>query len=167
MTNPISFYDQVTRLVDEGNAVDVVYLDLSKDFDSVSHSILLEKLEGHGLERNTLCRVKNWMEGQTQRVVVNGITSSLQPVTSDVPWLWRAGGWPLFPGNQDLKKKKIIYLGLGKSVLSYSMIVSVISSCTNKERNLRFNIPGQFSRTDQQIPFHPIRITYSVFLRFI
>ena len=76
MTNPISFYDQVTCLVDEGNAVDVVYLDLSKDFDSVFHSILLEKLEGHGLERNTLCRVKNWVEGQTQRVVVDGVKSS-------------------------------------------------------------------------------------------
>jgi len=27
LTNLISFYDQVTRLVDEGKAVDVVYLD--------------------------------------------------------------------------------------------------------------------------------------------
>jgi len=76
-------------------------------------------------------------------------------------------GVGLFSQVTRIKIYIYIYLGLGKSVLSYSMIVSVISSCTNKERNLRFNIPGQFSRTDQQIPFHPIRITYSVFLRFI
>jgi len=44
LTNLISFYDHVTCLVDEGKAVDVVYLEFSKVFDTVSHSILLERL---------------------------------------------------------------------------------------------------------------------------
>ena len=44
LTNLISFCDQVTHLVDEGKAVDVVYLHFSKALDTVSHSILLEKL---------------------------------------------------------------------------------------------------------------------------
>ena len=47
----------------EGKAVDVVYLDFSKAFDAVSHSILLEKLAAHGLNGRTLCWVKNWMAG--------------------------------------------------------------------------------------------------------
>ncbi|GAB0208330.1 mitochondrial enolase superfamily member 1 [Grus japonensis] len=51
LTNLISFYDQVTCLVDEGKAVDVVYLDFTKAFNTVSHSILLEKLAAHGLDR--------------------------------------------------------------------------------------------------------------------
>jgi len=61
-TNLIS-YDQVTHLVDEGKAVDVIYLDLSKGFDTVPHSILLEKLAAHGLDGCTLCWIKNWLNG--------------------------------------------------------------------------------------------------------
>ena len=62
LTNPI-FYGKTTCLVDEGKAVHVVYLDFSKAFDTVSHSILLEKLAARGLDRCTLRWVKNWLDG--------------------------------------------------------------------------------------------------------
>ncbi|XP_052556154.1 interferon-induced very large GTPase 1-like [Tympanuchus pallidicinctus] len=54
LTNLISFYDLLTRLVDEGKAVDVVCLGFSKAFDAVSHLILLQKLAARGLDRCTL-----------------------------------------------------------------------------------------------------------------
>ena len=50
LTNLISFYKEVTHLVDEGKAVDVVYLDFCKAFNSASYSIPLEKLASHGLD---------------------------------------------------------------------------------------------------------------------
>ena len=76
MTNLISFYDLVTCLVDEGKTIVVFYLDFIKAFGTVSHSILLQKLAAHGLDRYTLGWIRSWLEGRAQRVVVNGVKSS-------------------------------------------------------------------------------------------
>lgn len=38
LTNLISFYDNMTHLVHEGKSVDFVYLDFSKDFDTIAFS---------------------------------------------------------------------------------------------------------------------------------
>ncbi|KAK4832270.1 hypothetical protein QYF61_021669 [Mycteria americana] len=80
----MSYEERLRTLVDEGKAVDVIYLDFSKAFDALSLSILLEKLAAHGLGGCTLHWVKDWLDGQAQRVVVNGVKSSCKPVTSSV-----------------------------------------------------------------------------------
>ena len=78
LINLISVYDQVTHLVNEGKAVDIVYLDFSRAFDTVSHGLFLEKLSAHGLNRYTFCWVKNWLGGRAQSV---GEWSEIQAVT--------------------------------------------------------------------------------------
>jgi len=75
LTILISFYDKMTCVVHEGKAVEVVYWDFNKAFDSILYSILLEKLAAHGLDGHTIHLVKNWLDGQAQRVVVNGVKS--------------------------------------------------------------------------------------------
>ena len=71
--------------VDEGRAVDVVYLNFSEAFDTVSHSLLLEKLMRYGLDKWSVQWVGNWLTGRTQRVVANSSFSNWQRVTSGVP----------------------------------------------------------------------------------
>ncbi|CAM4598543.1 unnamed protein product [Lepidochelys olivacea] len=85
LTNLIAFYDEITGSVDEGKAVDVLFLDFSKAFDTVSHSILVSKLRKYGLDECTIRWVESWLDCQAQRVVINGSMSSWQPVSSGVP----------------------------------------------------------------------------------
>ncbi|CAM4610926.1 unnamed protein product [Lepidochelys olivacea] len=85
LTNLIAFYDEITGSVDEGKAVDVLFLDFSKAFDTVSHSILVSKLRKYGLDECTIRWVESWLDCRAQRVVINGSMSSWQPVSSGVP----------------------------------------------------------------------------------
>ncbi|CAM4531860.1 unnamed protein product, partial [Lepidochelys olivacea] len=85
LTNLIAFYDEITGSVDEGKAVDALFLDFSKTFDTVSPSILVSKLKKYGLDGCTTGWVESWLDCRAQRVVINGSMSSWQPVSSGVP----------------------------------------------------------------------------------
>ncbi|CAM5082384.1 unnamed protein product [Natator depressus] len=85
LTNLIAFYDEITGSVDEEKAVDMLFLDFSKAFDTVSHSILASKLKKYGLDEWIVRCIESWLYHRAQRVVINGSISSWQPVSSGVP----------------------------------------------------------------------------------
>lgn len=51
----------MTHLVDKGMALNIVYLDFTKEFHSVPHS--LEKIAPHGLDGCIVHWVKNRLDG--------------------------------------------------------------------------------------------------------
>ena len=64
---------------------DIVYLDISKAFDSVSHDILFLKLQLMGISGTILNWFKAYLDNRRQLVSVNGSFSGFLPVTSGVP----------------------------------------------------------------------------------
>ncbi|PKU39506.1 hypothetical protein llap_10188 [Limosa lapponica baueri] len=76
---------RMTGWVDEGRAVDVVCLDFSKAFGTVSPNILLGRLRKCGLDERTVRCAKNWLNGQAQRIGISCTESSWRPVATGVP----------------------------------------------------------------------------------
>ena len=85
LTNLLEYIEKLSDLIDEGHAVDVVYLDFAKAFDKVPHARLSAVLAAHGISGKILSWVDEWLRGRVQRVVLNGKGSTWLPVTSGVP----------------------------------------------------------------------------------
>ena len=58
--------------MDDGSAVDVMYLDFQKAFDKVQHWRLLPKLRACGVAGQVGNWIANWLCGRKQRVAVSG-----------------------------------------------------------------------------------------------
>ena len=85
LTNLLGMMEYWTEILDEGDGIDVAYLDFRKAFDLVSHQHLLYKMSKYGITNQTLNWVAAFLSQRSQRVVVRGSTSDQFAVTSGVP----------------------------------------------------------------------------------
>ena len=84
LTNLLEYFETLTRLIDEGHAVDVLYLDFRKAFDVVPKERLLAKMSSIGVRGKVLSWVREWLTDRTQKVVLNGKESGMGNVRSGV-----------------------------------------------------------------------------------
>lgn len=75
----------MTSLLDDGEAVGVVYSDLCQAFNTLSYNILTAKLVKYGLDKWTGEWTENQLNFQVQRVVNSNTTPIWRPVIRGVP----------------------------------------------------------------------------------
>ena len=84
-TQLLEVYENAGKCLDGGKKMDMIFLNFSKAFDSVNHTMLLYKLEKIGFSGKVFNWLREYLHNRSQRVVLNGCTSEWVPVTSGVP----------------------------------------------------------------------------------
>ena len=77
--------DKIILHLDQGKLPLAIYLDLSKAFDTIDHSILLYKLQYYGIHGNAIEWFKSYLSNRKQYVEINGKTSPYANITTGVP----------------------------------------------------------------------------------
>ncbi len=75
----------ITKWLDGGSAVDLIYLDFFKTFDSVNQRPLLDKLRGYGIAPIIISSFECFLSRQTLQMNVNGALSQIAEALSGVP----------------------------------------------------------------------------------
>ena len=79
------FVDSIRKDIDSGKYVGAVYIDLAKAFDTVSHSVILNKLQSYGIIENELTWFTDYLFQRKQYVKFDGSKSESDFVTCGVP----------------------------------------------------------------------------------
>lgn len=79
------FHRAIALAIESGKEVDCVFLDMSKAFDKVDHSLLLRKLECLNIHSDVLAWIGNYLDDRKQCVLLKGCSPNNAPVTSGVP----------------------------------------------------------------------------------
>ena len=85
LCNMLCFLEEITKWIDVGSPVDIIYLDFQKDFDKVPLQRLLLKLKDHSIGDSITDWIEEWLTDRRQRVVVDGEVSNWKSVLSGVP----------------------------------------------------------------------------------
>ena len=79
------FLNDIYTIINKKMNPYVIFLDLKKAFDTVSHIKLLSKLRAMGLVEDTILWLESYLTNRQQCVNVNGMTSDLLPIRYGVP----------------------------------------------------------------------------------
>ena len=81
----LTLLESIQKALDDGQFACAIFIDLEKAFDTISHDILLEKLNQHGIRGIANDWFRSCLNDRTQFVSVNGFNSDYKTVKYGVP----------------------------------------------------------------------------------
>ena len=75
--------DDVYTSMNNQQIMQSIFIDFSKAFDTIDHSILLRKLQNNYLYPNSIALIKKYLTNRKQQVIVNDKVSGLRIDSSD------------------------------------------------------------------------------------
>jgi hypothetical protein len=81
----VELYNFILEEMDRGKECRFIFCDVSKAFDRVWHKGLLYKLERAGIKGNLLKWFESYLKNRRQKVVLNGVESSMRDILAGVP----------------------------------------------------------------------------------
>jgi len=81
----LSLINNISENLDNGEATVGIFLDLSKAFDTIDHTILINKLRHYGIRGTTNAWFSNYLSGRYQCVSINGTKSDFKEIQCGVP----------------------------------------------------------------------------------
>ena len=81
----IKMQEKWKHLLDNGYNIGVLFMDLSKAFDVLNHSLLLAKLDAYGFSLKSTAFIQSYLNKRMQKVNVNNKFSAWEGIYSGVP----------------------------------------------------------------------------------
>ena len=166
LTNLLCFFEEITKWVDDGSPVDVIYLDFQKAFDKVPHQRLIlnswkSVLSGvpqgsvlgpilflvyiNDLEEGVTCKIFKFAD-DTQLFTKTKEIGDKQNLQDDIDKLvkWSEKWQMLF----NFGKCKCLHIGPGNASMNYEMVGTILS-ITVKEKDLGVTMNANMKVSEQ------------------
>ena len=137
VTQLVQQQKDILDILENGDNLELIYLDFAKAYDKVDHSILMKKIENMGVRGNTLAWINHWLCQRRQRVRVGQELSNWNPVISGVPQGSVLGPLLFIVFIWDLQISQIINKESIRKIYKYVDVTKVVSSTKNPDDTIK------------------------------